>query len=119
MLGTSSQGAMKDLNLYLEQVGKVEQSELVRDHLEWVYVSIGSVLCCVLGTILLVCCRSVGYCHTARGLEVTMISTQQGILCTQSRHSAGVGFLHFFSRFVVFEKLLCISNPRGLRVYSR
>lgn len=30
VLGTSSQGAIKDLNLYLEQVGKVEQSELVR-----------------------------------------------------------------------------------------
>ena len=30
VLGTSSQGVIKDLNLYQEQVGKVEQAEMVR-----------------------------------------------------------------------------------------
>lgn len=29
VLGTSAQGAIKDLNLYQEQVGKIEQAELV------------------------------------------------------------------------------------------
>lgn len=30
-IGTSAAGATKDLNLYLEQIGKIEQAEMVRE----------------------------------------------------------------------------------------
>ena len=31
VMGTSAAGATKDLNLYLEQIGKIEQAEMVSD----------------------------------------------------------------------------------------